>query len=58
MTFIENGLVQRFLDLLGIDIITATGGYIAVSLVSCILAISIVSLMLLIFRLIVYLKKG
>lgn len=58
MIFTADGLIQRFLDLLGVSIQTSTGYYIAFVIVSAIVATSLVSLMLLIFRFLVYLRKG
>lgn len=58
MTFVSDGLIQRFLDLLGVSIQTETGFFIAFIIVSAIVAIALVSLMLLIFKFLVYLRKG
>lgn len=58
MTFVSDGLVQRFLDILGVSVNTATGQYIVFIITSAIVAITIVSLMLLLFKFLVYLRKG
>lgn len=58
MTFVSDGLVQRFLDILGVSVNTATGQYIVFIITSAIVAITIVSLMLLFFKFLVYLRKG
>ena len=58
MSFTSNGLIQRFLDLLGVSIQSETGIFIAFIIVSAIVAISLVSLMLLIFKFLVFLRKG
>lgn len=58
MTFTSNGLVQRFLDLLGVTVTSSTGQYIAFMIASAVVAVAIVCLMLLIFRLLIYLRKG
>lgn len=58
MTFVPDGLVQRFLDILGVSVNTSTGQYIVFTIASAIIAVTIVCLMLLIFRFLVYLRKG
>lgn len=58
MTFIQDGLIQQFLNLLGVNINNATGYYIAFIIASAVFAVITVCLALLIFRFLVYLRKG
>ena len=58
MSFLPSGLVDKFLDILGVSIDSSTGQYIAFIAVSALVGISIVSLMSLIFKFLVFLKKG
>lgn len=58
MTVLPDGLVQQFLDVLGIEITTATGNYIAFLVTGALIAVALVSLLVLIFRFLVYLRKG
>lgn len=58
MTFLSDGLVQRFLDLLGVSVSSSTGQYIAFIITAAVAAVCVVSLMLLIFRFLVFLRKG
>lgn len=58
MSFTTEGLVQTLLDLLGVTVETSTGQYIAFMVSSAILAISIIALMLLLFRFLVFIRKG
>lgn len=58
MTFTSNGLIQRFLDILGVTVDSATGEYIVFIISAAVVSVCIVCLMLLIFRFLVYLRKG
>lgn len=58
MSFTSDGIVQTLLDLLGVTIETSTGQYIAFMISSAILAITIIALMLLLFRFLVFIRKG
>lgn len=58
MSFQSNGLIQKFLDLLGVQVETASGQYIAFMAGSAILALTIIALMLLLFRFLVFIRKG
>lgn len=58
MNFTPDGLIHKFLDLLGVSVTTSTGQYIVFIISSAVIAVSIVSLMLLIFKFLVYLRKG
>ena len=58
MIFTADGLIQKFLDLLGVTVTTSTGQYIVFIISAAVIAVSIVCLMLLIFKFLVYLRKG
>lgn len=58
MNFTPDGLIQKFLDLLGVSVTTSTGQYIVFIISAAVIAVSIVCLMLLIFKFLVYLRKG
>lgn len=58
MSFSSEGLIQTFLDLLGVTVETASGQYIAFTVSAAILALVIVALMLLLFRFLVFIRKG
>ena len=58
MTFTADGLIQKFLNLLGVTVTTSTGQYIVFIISAAVIAVSIVCLMLLIFKFLVYLRKG
>lgn len=58
MTFNPDGIIQQFLDILGVTVETASGQYIAFMVSAAILALVIVSLLLLLFRFLVYIRKG
>lgn len=58
MSFSSDGIIQQFLDILGVTVDTASGQYIAFTVSAAILALVIVSLLLLLFRFLVYIRKG
>lgn len=58
MNILPDGLIQQFLDILGIQITTATGHYVAFLATSSLAAVALISLMVLIFRFLVYLRRG
>lgn len=58
MNITEGGLIQQFLDILGIELTTATGNYVAFIITSCLSAVALISLMILIFKFLVYLRRG
>lgn len=58
MSFTSDGIIQSFLDLLGVTVETSSGQYIAFTVCAAILALTIIALMLLIFRFLVYIRKG
>lgn len=58
MTFSADGIIQQFLDILGVTVETASGQYIAFMVSAAILALVIVSLILLLFRFLVFIRKG
>lgn len=58
MSFTENGIIQQFLNLIGVVPETATAQYIAYMVCSAIFAICIVAFMSLLFRFLVFLRKG
>ena len=58
MTITPDGLIQQFLDILGIQLTTATGNYVAFIITASLSAVSLISLMILIFKFLVYLRRG
>lgn len=58
MSFSNNGIIQQFLNLLGVVPETATGQYIAYMVSAAVFAICIVAFMSLLFRFLVFLRKG
>lgn len=58
MIFSADGIIQKFLDLLGVTVTTSTGQYIVFVISSAFCAVCVVSLMLLFFKFLVYLRKG
>lgn len=58
MSFTVDGLIQQFLDLLGVTISSYTGYYIAFVVCGILFAICVVSFMLLLFKFLVFLRKG
>lgn len=58
MNIIPDGLVSRVLDFLGVECTTITSQYIAFVSVSSLFALLSLSLMVLVFRFLVFLRKG
>lgn len=58
MTITPDGLIQQFLDILGIELTTATGNYVAFIITASLSAVALISLMILIFKFLVYLRRG
>lgn len=58
MSITPDGLIQQFLDILGIELTTATGNYVAFIITASLSAVALISLMILIFKFLVYLKRG
>lgn len=54
----NNGLIKKLLDILGITINTATGNYIAFIITAAVFAVALITLMVLIFKFLVYLRRG
>lgn len=58
MSFTDNGIISQFLDLIGAVPETATAQYICYMVCSAIFAICIVAFMSLLFKFLVFLRKG
>lgn len=58
MSILPDGLVQQFLDILGIQVTTASGHMIAFMVTAALSAVALISLMVLIFKFLVYLRRG
>lgn len=58
MNILDSGLIYQFLDILGVEITTATGHYIAFMATVALAAVALVALMVLVFKLLVYLRRG
>ena len=57
MTLIESGLVKQFLDLIGIEITTASGGYIAFLVVSILIGLIVITFAMFLFKFLVYVRR-
>ena len=58
MNITDTGLIKQFLDILGIEITTATGNYVAFMASAALLAVALIALMVLLFKLLVYIRRG
>lgn len=58
MSITSDGLIQQFLDILGIELTTASGNYVAFIITASLSAVALISLMILIFKFLVYLRRG
>lgn len=58
MSFTTDGIIYKFIELLGVELQTSTGQYIAFVVAAAVFAICIVSFMLLLFKFLVYLRRG
>ena len=58
MRLLDSGLIHDFLDLLGIEILTQSGAMVAFIICGALLSIAICSCLLLIFKFLVYLRRG
>lgn len=58
MNFIVDGFLARFCTLIGIEITSATGMYIAFTCGAFIFAIIVISFMVLLFRFLCYIRRG
>lgn len=58
MSIVIDGFLSRFLDLLGVTITSASGSYIAFICGAFIFAIIVISFLVLLFRFLVFLRKG
>lgn len=57
MTLVDSGLVQQFLDLIGIQITTASGGYIAFLVVSILIGLIVITFSMFLFKFLVYVRR-
>lgn len=55
---LTDGLIQQFLDLLGVQINTATGNYVAFLAGAALLCVAVVSFMVLLFKFLCYIRRG
>lgn len=58
MKILESGLIYDFLNLLGVEIITSTGTMLAFLAAAALLCVCIVSTLVLIFKFLVYIRRG
>ena len=54
MSLVDEGLVKQFLDLIGIQITTASGGYIAFLVVSILIGLIVITFSMFLFKFLVY----
>ena len=57
MTLVDSGLVKQFLDLIGIEITTASGGYIAFLVVSILIGLIVITFAMFLFKFLVYVRR-
>lgn len=58
MTLLDSGLIHDFLNLIGIQITTTTGTMVAFIVCASLLCVCIVSCLVLLFKFLVYLRRG
>lgn len=58
MSFTTDGLIRQFLDVLGVTIETASGHNIAFLAFSALFGLCITAFMVLLFKFLVYIRKG
>lgn len=58
MIFTNDGIIQQFLNLLGVTITTSDGQYLAFLTVSVLAVVVLVLFLVFIFKFLVYLRKG
>lgn len=58
MKLLNTGLIYEFLSLLGIEIVTSTGTMLAFVACAALLCVCIISTLVLIFKFLVYLRRG
>lgn len=57
MTLVDSGLVKQFLDLIGIQVTTASGGYIAFLVCSILIALIVITFSMFLFKFLVYIRR-
>lgn len=57
MTITEGGIISQFLDLLGVELTTATGDYVAFLVSASLAAVCVITFTVLLFKFLVYLRK-
>lgn len=58
MRLLDTGLIYDFLSLLGIELVTSTGTMLAFVACAALLCVCIISTLVLIFKFLVYLRRG
>lgn len=58
MRLLDSGLIYDFLQLIGVELTTQTGILVAFLVCAALLCVCIVSVMVLLFKFLVYLRKG
>ena len=58
MRLLNSGLIQDFLNLIGVEIVTASGTMVAFLVCGALLCVCIVSCLVLFFKFLVYLRRG
>lgn len=58
MKLLDSGLIHDFLQLIGIELVTSTGTMVAFLVCAALLCVCIVSIMVLLFKFLVYLRRG
>lgn len=58
MSFLSDGLIQGFLDILGVQVNTPSSQHVVFVASAAFVTIALISLMQLLFKFLVYLRKG
>lgn len=58
MNFIPDGIISKFLDLIGVECTSITSQYIAFVTCGSLFALLSIALMVLLFRFLVFIRKG
>lgn len=58
MRLLDVGLIQDFLSLIGIEVVTSTGAFVAFLVCASLLCVCVVSCIVLLFKFLCYLRRG
>ena len=57
MNITDGGIISQFLDLLGVQVTTATGDYVAFLVSASLAAVCVITFTILLFKFLVYLRR-